>query len=491
MASLGKTFVRAWPCALSGVLMLLAFPPFNLWPLLFVALVPWLWSLRQVPDGRAAWRSGYCLGFVYALGQLLWIDQFVGKWVGSLLIGAIPWLIACLLFALYFGWLGVLCHRAFRLQKLGLIPLAWAGIEVIRSYMPTFAFPWGLYATPLADFPMLAQAAQFGMIYLVSAMLVAVNLGGALIASGERSRGMRWAGQTLALFAGCACLYFLRSTPAMGTAMAIQPGVDAAFGQREDRDEEMARGVNAMMPEGRGPSLVVLPEGMVSAPEMPPQPLFRLPEGTPILFGGRRRAGEKVFQTAFIYDGRWSYADKTRLVIFGEFVPARDIFPALAKSFKLPSGDLVPGEEGVKTFPSGNLRIGPLLCFEGLFPDIAAKEAMQGANVLAVMSIDDWYMGTMAPEQLRQASVWRAIETGLPLVRAASLGYSMGVAANGHVEAVAPLKEPTALEFPLQGVSFRSPAFLLFGFPALSLLVALGLTFAISRKRPSGKKSGN
>src|SRR6185436_20490735 len=89
--------------------------------------------------------------------------------------------------------------------------------------------------------------------------------------------------------------------------------------------------------------------------------------------------------------------------------------------------------------------VGPLICFEGLFPDLAYRQATNGARLLTVISIDDWYMGTAAPEQLRSAAVWRAVETDLPLARAASLGYSLAVDQRGRIMNQAPIKEGVPL----------------------------------------------
>jgi apolipoprotein N-acyltransferase len=151
-----------------------------------------------------------------------------------------------------------------------------------------------------------------------------------------------------------------------------------------------------------------------------------------------------VHQSAFAYDGKWSYADKTRLVIFGEYVPFREYLPFL-DSFRLPGGDLTPGDR-VKALSV----VGPILCFEALFPDVALQQQVNGARLLAVMSIDDWYMGTNAPEQLRAASIWRAVECGLPLVRSAGLGFTLACNSRGRVIAEAPLGEQVPLRVELR-----------------------------------------
>lgn len=489
MARAAKSLGRAWPCIASAILLLLAYPPFGWWPLLFVALVPWLWSLREL-EGKAAWRSGYCLGFVYGLGQLFWLAQFVSKWVEGFIVGSVPWLLACVLYALYFAWTGVLIQRCFARGWYWAVPLAWAGIEAFRSYIPIFAFPWGLAATPLADAPALIQPARYLTIYGISALILAVNvalslsLGQITVKENRTARGLGLV--ALSAFAVSLVLWRL---PAKGESMrfvAIQPGVDVAFGDQRTRAMDIARNVNTLLDESVGgrPVLVVLPEGMVDVPEMPPRPFFALPKDAPLLVGGRRDAEKGLaFQTAFIYDGQaWSYADKTRLVIFGEFVPGRDLFPFLAESFRLPAGDLVAGMDGIKPLDAKGLRTGPILCFEALFPDIAYRQAMNGARVLPVMSIDDWFMDGVAPQQLRAASIWRAVETGLPVVRAASLGHTFAVDPRGHIVGEVPLAQPHALSVDLPVPASPPTVPWLPAFPLLSVVIAFGLTM-VGRKR--------
>ena len=176
---------------------------------------------------------------------------------------------------------------------------------------------------------------------------------------------------------------------------------------------------------------------MSDSVQFPPITPFSLPNDVAVLFGGRRGRTPQ-FQTAFAFDhGRWAFADKSRLVVFGEYVPGRDYIPFLS-SFKVPSGDLRAAEK-VSAVKVAGITVGPLICFEALFWDVAHAQSENGAQLLAVMSLDDWYIGTSAPEQLKLGSVWRAIETGLPVVRSASLGYTMAVDQRGRVLGEAPL----------------------------------------------------
>lgn len=431
--------------------MLLAFPPFNLAPLVFVAMAPWLFSLRDT-NGKEAWRKGYGFGFLYGLGQVFWIAQLVGHWVGSLALGLVPWIGASAIFALYFGWAGVLISKAWARNWLWAIPLAWGGIEAIRSHLPIVAFPWGLAATPLWRFPELIQTAHFGTIYMVSAWVLTANLILVLLIVKTPYKTLR---PIVSVFLALATMSFLAmgvGGPYENVPVTIgQPGVDMAFGDPSAEDSALYAKITPIAKKAKadGSHLLVLPEGIATALVMPPEPPFKMVPGLPVLFGGRR-GSSPAFQSAFSFDGKaWHYADKTRLMIFGEFVPGREIFPALAQAFKLPGGDLSAGQNGVQALSVGEFKAGPVICFEALFPDVAYHQARNGARLLAVISNDDWFMDGNTPSQLKVAAIWRSVETGLPTVRAASLGYSLACDAHGRLLATIPLRASAGLTLPV------------------------------------------
>ena len=431
------------PPIASALLLLGAFAPFDLALLVFVALVPWIRSLADL-DGRGAFRSGYVFGLVFMGGQLFWLQQFVGKWTQSPWLGGVPWVLATAAGALYFAGAGWLMHVCWRIGRPWAIPIVWAGVEVLRSYILVLAFPWGLVATPLWHLTPMIQTAHYATLYGVSAWVLLANVVGARFLRGEGLLALRTPAMA---FVAILTLSLVRyGTPAEGEVTTItigQPGVDLAYGDPAAQDAALAVAVAEFTVaafDARA-KLLVLPEGVSSGGAFPPDTPFAVIDEVAVLFGGQR-GSEPAFQTAFAFDGEWKYADKTRLVIFGEFVPLRGVLPFL-DAFNVPGGDLTPAEH-VRSIDVNGLRVGPMLCFEGLFYDVAHQQALNGAQLLAQMSIDDWYMGTTAPDQLRAASAFRAIEAGVPLVRSGSLGYSLAVDARGDLVAQAPLKKAVA-----------------------------------------------
>lgn len=424
---------------LSAALFQLAFPPFNLGPLVFVCLVPWFWHL-STSTHRGAFKSGYLMGFLIVLAQMAFLSPLVTHWTGSTLLGMLPWLACGFIGAFYFAFAGILIRYAMVRRRYWAIPFVWAGIEVFRSYVPCLAFPWFILATPLWPYPAIDQLAFFGTIYLVSGWVCLANVA---IFIGLKKQPLRCVAYSIPalLCLLISLVWYMRPIPGRTFRVVVgQPGFDLAFGDQTQRPFEIRNRVEQLIAVGKEnhASLLVLPEGIVEGGSFPPDTPFALDPTVPTLFGGQRGTGP-AYQTAFLYDeGKWTYADKSRLVVFGEYVPGRDYIPFLS-SFKLPAGDLRAAEK-VSALKVDGVVVGPMICFEGLFWDVAHAQSQNGAQLLAIMSIDDWYMGTAAPDQLKYGAMWRAIETGLPVVRSASLGYTLVVDAKGRVTSHVPLQ---------------------------------------------------
>lgn len=498
---------RPWLLFLaSSFVFLAAFPPFNLGLLVFLALVPWLGALNSASRKQTGW-GGFLWGLIVVGFEMGWIPKLVAQWVpDSPLLGYLPWLVCTFIGGLYYAFLARVMRQAMLRQWWWALPLLWAGFEIFRSYIPGVAFPFFILATPLWRFPVLIAGAFYGTIYLISAAVVAVNLlvYGWLARIGYRP--LRGVIISVFLLVIATTFRYTRETKGHTVIVAAgQPGVDMAFGDPTTRSQRLMGNIDYLIEKAKAnhARLLVLPEGMAQTDGqgVPTQLPFHLDPSLPTIFGGMRYelsgpiGGQnqvRQFQSAFTFtNGKWEHVDKARLVVFGEYVPGRGIIPFLDK-FHLGANDLTPGDR-TRTIRVDGLEVGPMICFEGLFWDVAQKQVENNADILAVMSIDDWYMGTPAPDQLRSASVWRAVEIGLPVVRAAATGYTMGVDQWGKVIDEAPLRTPTALPLRLYIPDVKEPQPPRYLFPwllGLSLPI-LTLLLAILRKKPPESQGQN
>ena len=122
--------------------------------------------------------------------------------------------------------------------------------------------------------------------------------------------------------------------------------------------------------------------------------------------------------------------DKQHLVPLGEYIPLRSILPFLAPVVET-IGDFTPGQP-IGPIPCENARIGVLICFESIFPELARNHVANGANLLVNITNDGWFGRSNAPWQHLSMAVFRAVENRRSLARAANTGISACFDPLGH-----------------------------------------------------------
>ena len=117
---------------------------------------------------------------------------------------------------------------------------------------------------------------------------------------------------------------------------------------------------------------------------------------------------------------------KVHLVPFGEYVPGRHTIPLLARVV----GDQVPSdfafgkEYTVFRLTNDKARVAPLICFEDTIGDLTRQFVLAGANLLANVTNDGWFLRSAGSQQHLANAVFRCVETRLPMVRAANTGVT-------------------------------------------------------------------
>ncbi|ETW24630.1 hypothetical protein MGAST_07415 [Mycobacterium gastri 'Wayne'] len=122
---------------------------------------------------------------------------------------------------------------------------------------------------------------------------------------------------------------------------------------------------------------------------------------------------------------------KTRLVPFGEYVPLRPLVGWVTRHSKAAAEDRKRGP-GPVVLSAGGLDIGPLISYEATFSDLARREALLGAELLAYQSSTSTFQGSWAQPQLATQPAVRAVEAGRPAVHAGLSGDSSAFDVRGH-----------------------------------------------------------
>jgi apolipoprotein N-acyltransferase len=457
--------------ALSGVLLTLSFPKFGHGAVAWIALVPLLLAIPGT-RGLRAFRLGYVTGAVSAVGLLYWTALVVRQYGGlSMPVSTLVMMLLCLAFALFpslFAWVLAGWVERFGPRALLLAPFAWVATEILRAYT-LFRFSWCLLGYSQAATPELIQLAAFGAVYAVSFVIAAVAAALAYAWHERRPlpRRAALAGALLlvAAVAGHGRLVLARPVSA---ERPLRVGlVQASIRQDEKWDaqhllENFERHVTlTRVAASRGAQLVVWPESSVpwsydDAPQVR-EAMHGLARdtGAHVVFGNDDREPQpsgpgRVYVGAKLVDpeGRLVLRyHKVRLVPFGEYVPLQPILTLGGRvAARLVRGvsDFTPGAEATVGEALGR-RLGVSICYEAIFPDYVRQFSAGGAELLLNITNDAWYGTTSAPYQHFAMAVFRAVENGRYLARAANTGISAFVDPRGRVLEKTALFERTAL----------------------------------------------
>jgi len=455
----------------AGAASALAMAPFDAFPVLFVTFTVLVWLVdgtsgrRRLRAAAAAALIGWCFGFGYFLAGLWWVgsaflvDAEVFGWMLPFAVAALPAGLAL------FPALGLFIARLVWTsgpRRIVAFAIGIAVTEFARGHVLT-GFPWNTFGYALTVTPAMMQAASVVGVYGLTALAALIFASPAAL-SGNGSRRARIAlpvlGLTLlAVIAGYGTLRL--ATAGDGTVETlrlriVQPAIPQIEKWKpENRSrifaEYLTLSDTAASPEVTGVSavdLLIWPESALpfvfdTEPAALPAIAALLPPGTTLLTGMQRLVrdpeapdGYRVFNSVMVIDEAGAITDvydKSWLVPFGEFLPFQPVLEAMGlQQLTQVAGGFSAGQ-GPRTLPApGAPAVLPLVCYEIIFPGAFDGLEQRPGWILNVTN-DAWFGDSPGPWQhLRQARV-RAVEEGLPLVRAANTGISAVVDPYGRI----------------------------------------------------------
>lgn len=442
------------------------------WPLLAVACVP-LFTCLFRGTRRQALTYGLLAGVGHFLLQLYWIVFVLGHYGGLPLFLSVPALLLLVLYmAAYvmgFSFLANLFVRRFSAGlSLWLLPCAWVGMDWLRSFLFS-GFPWMDLGYGLAGVPVLLQSADIWGHYGLTFLVVLVNTLFAflLLNIGGKRVAMRLV-VPVSLLLVLVAVYSagrwqqLNSRGSEGESMTvavIQGNVDQSQKWLPARQQETVRNYleqsrRSMLGTPR-PELLIWPETAlpfypVAHPLLEPVQGFVSREQVMLLTGapwyerdGDGQGEVAFFNSSLLFDSKGEIVartSKTHLVPFGEYVPLRRFLPFIEPLVEA-VGDFSPGR--IHEPPAcQKAKIGVLVCFESIFPDISRKWVDAGATLLVNMTNDAWYGRSSAPYQTLAMTRLRAVETRRAVVRSANTGFSAFIDPLGRLQQLSPLFVP-------------------------------------------------
>ncbi len=498
----GIDWQRSGLALLCGVLATGALPPFSLWPLIFPAFSGFLWVLGRAERPRQALWLGWCFGFGHFVTGLYWISNALlvppadFLWMVPFALVGLPIVLAFYTGAVAWAVVRLVPPDQKSLRWLGFGTL-WLLAEWARAHVLT-GFPWNLIASTWTDTPAPLQAVAYLGAYGVGALTVligaAFSLGwvrGSVIAA--VGLGLLWGGGTLRL----------QNAPGRD---AVQPGVSLRLVQpaipqslKWDRNHLQANfqkylAMSTPAP-GETPTAIIWGEAATGYPIEEVEPwraaMAKLapPDGVIITGTNRylRNADNQVIQAwngmvAFDAEGSLRGAfDKFHLVPFGEYVPLKELLPLQIISQGASGYSPGPGPRTLRL--PGLPPVAPLICYEVIFPGAVVDRADRPAWLLNLTN-DGWYGISTGPYQHLAATILRAVEEGLPLIRVANTGVSALIDGNGRVWNKLNLNEEATLTVSLP-LPLDPPPYALWGDLVTLLVVTfLVLALALLRLRP-------
>jgi apolipoprotein N-acyltransferase len=437
---------RMGAAAVSGVLLALAFPAFDIGALAIVALVPLLWTWRGASPARAA-LYGFTFGVVFAAILMYWLWYFG-------IVAIVPLVAGWAAYTALSGYLVGCLNRAGLGSGFGapwLIAAAWVVPEALRGRWPFGGLPWGDLGVALHDFPPARALASWGGVALVSFLLVVLNaylveLAIALRANARRAivGATAGVGVVVAVVAiGDVTRYDTRPTGELRVAMLQGNDQDRYLTTEEKRRGFLTEQHFALADRLRGPyDLVVFPESSLDdfSPESNPSLRRRLvavgeEHGADVLANAAVPAPDgREYNENLLYSpsGRLlgTYA-KEHLVPFGEYVPFRSLVDWTGIVDRIPY-DYSPGTERTIFRVKGH-RLATVICFESAFGPLVRDFVDRGAEIVVVSTNNRSYRRSGNAAQHVAQTQMRSAETGRPFLQASISGISAVVDAGGDV----------------------------------------------------------
>jgi apolipoprotein N-acyltransferase len=511
---------RAAIALMAGALSALAMAPFNAWPVLFLTFPVLVWLIDGAAAGRwrgvpAAAMSGFWFGLGYFVPGLYWIgyaffvDAPTFAWLAPFAVLGLP---AYLALYVAFGFALARLIWTDGASRVLALAVSLTVAEWLRGHLLT-GFPWNAFGYALSEPLALAQTASLIGLWGMTFLAVAIFASPAVLIDGASPGRKPWTvpAAALALLVAMGIFGTIRLSMQPTKMVAnvklriMQPNLqqDVKFNysaKAEVMQKYLTLSDRASGPQSTGvrdASILIWPESafpffLTREADAMAQIAELLPKGTVLITGSVRapddlKPGVKVtraYNSIYVIDHDGSVLsvyDKLHLVPFGEYLPYQNWMESIGLSqlTKVQGGFLAGTVRHPLTIPDAPRAL-PLICYEVAFPgDIAERDDRPGWIIN--VTNDGWFGISTGPYQHLQQARLRAIEEGLPLVRAANTGISAVIDPMGRIVAQLGLGLEGVLDASLPA-AIPPPIYARIGNIPATIIVIAALIFVIRRR---------
>lgn len=438
----------------SGMLGVLAFAPFNIWPAYAVTICSSIWFIKQADTLKTAFKSGLALGLGFFGAGISWVYVSIATYgqIGLLLSILITLAFVALLasfyaFAFSITWKVINKFKQWPISLIFTISLLFS--EFLRSTLFT-GFPWLLPGYSLHS-TWAFELSPIGGIWLLSSLaILTFSLPTAVFFEGFKKQSLlcfaliiTWGAS---LYLPHSEIQFSEEIGKLKTTL-IQGNIK--------QDEKW-------LPENAGPTLdyyqatslehldsdlIIWPETAITYLHHQVEPFLApfdkiLKESNTSLITGVpvfTQSPDKALGQGHFYNGLWTFGDgfglylKQKLVPFGEYIPFQELLGPIFDIFGQPMTSFQKGESNQPSLQIGEWAISSFICYEIVYPELV-RSMVRDSDILLTVSNDGWFGESIGPLQHLQIAQFRAKESSRYLIRATNTGVTAIMDAEGSIK---------------------------------------------------------
>ncbi|MCY7295828.1 apolipoprotein N-acyltransferase [Alteromonas sp. a30] len=493
---------------LLGASLTLAYAPFSYWFIAPVALTTQLILLKRTQ------HSAFTLGWVFGIGWfgagISWVHVSISQFGGIPLIASVAMMLTLC------GYLALYPAIAFYVTRKYVnpnhwywsLPAIWFITEWIRGWFLT-GFPWlslGYTQTlsPLnAWAPLIGETGISLLLLGISAFLCSV------VTTNRITAGLKKPAFTLfvsvSLIFGLSTLikqvHWTQPTKEKTRITMVQGNIKQALRWVPEQDLPTMNKYLSLTEAHWDADVVIWPEAAI--PRLEPLAKTYLENldalakehNTGLITGivnynfetrdayntlmtlGQADSAPSQDEGAYFY-GHPNRYEKHHLLPIGEFIPLESWIRGLAPIFDLPMSSFSRGDYVQANLEANGIYFAPAICFEIAFPDQIRANLNHHTNFIITVSNDAWFGRSHGPHQHLEIAQMRALEFGLPVIRATNNGITAFINTNGRVQAQAPQFEDATLTQSIASTTGTTPYRALGNFPLwIFSVIALFFTF--------------
>lgn len=418
---------------LSGILLSLAFPKFDLFFLAWIGIIPFLCAIEKCKSARSAGFIGFLFGVSFLAINLSWVN-ILSDYVG--LYASLGWICFFLFQSLFFAAFAY-SSKQLKINLTIWQALLWFLIEILRGLGP-FGVTVGILGLSQTNLLPLIQIASFSTVYGVSFLVILFN-----IALAKLIIKKEYLLFVIAVILIILSIFFgeatLRGSPTRSnkqiTISIIQgniPQEKKLASQYNQEIFDIHRDLSLQAAKDN-PQIIIWPETAIlsyipfDASYLAQIKLMLKKAQSHLIMGSPDHDQSfNAYNTILCFSPTGEIISKyykQHLVPFGEYLPFKPLSSFILQGTDYFGKDFTAGKNS-PPFVINGIRIGSVICFETTLPFFMKNKANEGADILLVVTNDAWFKNSSAPYEHFNNAIYRAIENRKYFIQVANTGIS-------------------------------------------------------------------